>query len=328
MVSVEPEVDVDGQRRSAARLRLGRGGCRIDFAAEVKPRVTAGSLGAVVAQLRYQTDAGELPPLLIMDYVPPSLASQLREHAQQFADAAGNAYLESAGLFVYVSGHKLDEKGIALRASKGFTTTRLKVLFALICDPDLAAEPYRTIAAAADVALGAMPAVVADLCREGVLVATGKQRQLNASKRLLDDWAQAYALGLRGKTLTGRYLAVHFDCWPDWQLKPGYAAWGGEPAANLLACDLQPQVLTLYAEKLPARLITQQGITAAGPVAYEQLIELRKPFWGRGLCSAGRPDIVPPALVYADLLATGNTRCMEAAQTIYDLRLARHFPVP
>jgi hypothetical protein len=132
---------------------------------------------------------------------------------------------------------------------------------------------------------------------------------------------------LRGRTLTGRYLAERFDDWRDWQLKPGYAAWGGEPAAALLACDLQPQVLTIYGEKLPARLITQQRLAAAGPVAYEHLIELRKPFWGQVLRGAGRSDMVPLALVYADLLATGNTRCMAAAQTIYDLRLARLFPV-
>ena len=38
------------------------------------------------------------------------------------------------------------------------------------------------------------------------------------------------------------------------------------------------------------------------------------------------PGSVPPALVYADLLATGDSRCLETAEIIYDRYLARLFP--
>jgi hypothetical protein len=64
----------------------------------------------------------------------------------------------------------------------------------------------------------------------------------------------------------------------------------------------------------------------AGPLAQDHLLELRKPFWGRALRVEGRPDTVPPALVYADLLATGDARCIETAQMIYDDHLARLLP--
>ena len=325
-------VSVDAERlsathgRSNALLRVSKGRCRIDYAAAVKRRLTPSTLGAVVTQLRHPADAGEPPPLLLTDYVTLPLANQLRAREQPFADAAGNAYLEGGGLFVYVTGRKLDQKQIALRASKGFTTTRLKVLFALLCDPPLAAAPYRAIAAAADVALGAMSTVLADLQQDGSLVVIDRQRRLNASKRLLDEWAQAYALGLRGKTLIGRFLAEHFAAWPDWQLNPAHARWGGEPAAALLGCDPLPGMLTIYGDKLPARLIAHEHLEVAGPVAYEHLVELRKPFWGQTLSTVGRPDLVAPVLIYADLLATGNTRCIEAAQMIYDAHLARLFP--
>jgi hypothetical protein len=77
---------------------------------------------------------------------------------------------------------------------------------------------------------------------------------------------------------------------------------------------------------LPARLIAKQGLEAASPAAYEHLVELRKPFWGQSLEAADDATTVPPALVYADLLATGNAHCIEAAELIYRTRLVDRFP--
>ncbi|MBO3704176.1 MAG: hypothetical protein J5W83_16850 [Candidatus Accumulibacter sp.] len=140
------------------------------------------------------------------------------------------------------------------------------------------------------------------------------------------------ALGLRGKTLSDRYLARHFDDWRAWSLNPAHARWGGEAAAALLLGELMPNgrtpgVLTLYGDKLPARLLAEQGIEAAGPAAYEHLVELRKPFWGASLLAGDEAAAtVPLALTYADLLATGNARCIEAAEMIYNMRLAGRFP--
>jgi hypothetical protein len=324
----------DGDARTVAagtRLGIGKGGNDHDYTALVERRLTPESLGAVLARLRRAIGVGEPSPLLLTTYVTPQLAHQLREHEQPFADSAGNSYLEGSGLFVFVSGRKWHAKQVAQRASDRFPGTRLKVLFALICDPQLAASPYRRIAAAADVALGALPAVVADLRQHGALRVTGRQRCLAGSKRLLDDWALGYALGLRGKTLSERYLAQRFDDWREWQLNPAHTRWGGEAAATLLLRELTPHgllpsVLTLYGDKLPARLYSEQGIEAAGPAAYERLVELRKPFWGASLTAAEEVATVPLPLVYGDLLATGNPHCLEAAELIYRTRLVDRFP--
>jgi hypothetical protein len=69
-------------------------------------------------------------------------------------------------------------------------------------------------------------------------------------------------------------------------------------------------------------------LTPAARTATEGVLEVRKPFWGGAPHEAARPDTVPPALVYADLLATGDGRCIETAQLIYDKYLARLFPAP
>jgi len=326
-VSVQADLASTPDGPARTWLRVARGRSSSNYSVVVKRRLTPDSLGAVLAQLRQPVDAGQPPPLLVTDRVSPPLAERLQASHQQFADAAGNAYLETASFLVLVKGRKPDAKEIALRASRGFSNSRLKVLFALICDPQLAAAPYRTIAAAANVALGSLPAVVSELQRDESLLVHQRQRSLNASKRLLDEWAQAYAVGLRGRTLSARHVAGNFARWPEWPVHQALARWGGEPAAKLLGGDLQPGVLTLYGDRLPARLAAIGRLVPAGPTDYQGLLEWRKPFWGEALAAVAGPQMVPPALVYADLLATGNVRCCEAAQTIYESFLARAFPL-
>lgn len=309
-----------------AWLRVGKDPQAQDYAVEVKRGVTPATLGATMAQLNQFATATGRVPLLVTAHVTPPMAERLRALGQQYADTAGNAYLFGPGLLFFVAGRKPDVKTAAQRPGRAFTTAGLKVLFALICDPELAAAPHRAIAAAAGVALGAVPPVLADLLQQGYLLVAGRNRRLNATRRLLDDWALAYARTLRPKTLLGTYFTPNFDTWTKWKLDPKQARWGGEPAANLLTGYLKPGALTIYADKLPPKLMLEQRLALAGLLGAVHPVEIRKPFWGDTLRQEGRADTVPPALVYADLLATGDGRCIETAQMIYDGYLARLFP--
>ena len=308
-----------------AWLRVGNGGQPVDYAIEVKRRLTPATHGAAIMQLQHAAAATGHPTLLITEHLTPPLASMLREQKQQFADAAGNVYLEAPGLLVYVTGRKPPLGAMAPHAGKGHTLTGLKVTFALLCDPELADAPQRSIAAAAGVALGAMPGVMADLQQTGHLLVLAKRRRLNATKRLLDEWALAYARRLRAKTLQATYTVKDFDTWQQWQLDAP-ALWGGEPGANLLVQYLKPGVLTIYAEKLLPIFQAQHQMRKVRPMdADGRVLEWRKPFWGT-MPAAARPDAVHPVLVYADLLATGDARCIETAQLVYDEHLARLLP--
>lgn len=308
-----------------AWLRVGKGGEQADYAAVVQRKLTPATLGAATMQLQHVANATGHPTLLVTDYLTPPMAERLRDQKQQFADTAGNAYLEGPGQLVYVTGRRLLDKVAATSAGKAYTMTGLKVMFALLCDPALADAPQRAIAAAAGVALGAIPAVLADLQQAGHLLVLPKRRRLNATKRLLDEWALTYARRLRAKTLQATYLAKDFDAWQQWPLD-AQALWGGEPAANLLVDYLVPGVLTIYADRLPPKLLVEQRMTIArGAQAGDRVLEWRKPFWGN-MKAATRPDTVHPVLVYADLLATGDARCIETAQLVYDEHLARLLP--
>ncbi len=315
-----PELVLDGL------LRVGKGEAQITYAVEIKPTLGPANLGAATAQLRRAVDVTGHSGLLVTHCLTTPMAEKLRELKQPFADAAGNAYLEGPGLLVYVTGRKLKDKPLAGATGKAFTTAGLKVQFALICDPALANAPLRAIAAAAGVALGGVPGMLADLQRAGSLLVQGRQRRLNASRRLLDEWAQDYARRLRPKTLLETYTSPNFDAWENWKPDSAQVLWGGEGAARLLVQHLRPGVLTLYGEKVPSRLKVEQRMVAVSATPVDgRVIELRRPFWG-ALPADTQPGIVPPALVYADLLATGDGRCLETAEMIYDACLARLFP--
>ncbi len=314
--------------RIDAWLRVTKDKKHVDYAVEVKRQVTAQTLGAVVAQLKHWGELTKNPPLLVAAHITPPVADRLTAANQQFVDAAGNAYLNAPGIFVLITGRK-PEKGadkIAEKAGDVFTKPGVKTLFALICNRELGGATYREIATAANVALGALPGVLAGLQQAGHLHVMGNKRKLVATKRLLDEWALAYARRLRPKQLLRTLVTPAFGTWRQWDLQAdGGVKWGGEPAAGLLTNYLEPGVLTLYAAKVPARLVVEHRMTTARPNDAHNLVEIRTPFWGEGLVNKQRADLVPEALVYADLLATGDARCIEAAQMIYEYHLAGLF---
>jgi hypothetical protein len=324
VVEVVPPLDAP-EYQADAWLRVGNSGAQLHYVVEAKSRLTPATLGAATMQLQHAAATTGQPALLVTQYLTPPMAKKLREQKQQFADAAGNVYLEGPSLLVYVTGRKPQVVPGVPNAGKAHTMTGLKITFALLCDPSLANAPHRAIAARAGVALGAVPAVLADLHQSGHLLVLARRRRLNATKRLLDEWALAYARRLRAKTLQAIYVVKDFDAWPQWQLDAP-ALWGGEPAANLLVQYLRPGVLTLYADKLPPMLQAQHGMRKVGLAAQGgAVLEWRKPFWG-ALPATARQDTVHPVLVYADLLATGDARCIETAQIVYDEHLARLLP--
>lgn len=309
-----------------AWLRVGRGKAGVGYLVEIKRTVTAGTVGGVMAQLRDRAAKTGLPTLLITDYVTPPVAEALREQGQQFTDVAGNAYLTGPAHYVYIAGQRPRQRRAIAHGGGTLTATGLKVLFALLCNPALAAATQRTLAAAANVALGAVPAVLKDLQGEGHVVMIRRERRFRGAKRLLDDWAQGYARRLRPKTLHATYVTERFDAWRDWLLDPTEVRWGGEPAAALLTDYLRPGVLTLYAERLPPRLMVEQRLRREKRTGDQRYVEERRPFWGTLQVDQERADVVPLVLVYADLLATGDGRCLETAQMLYETHLARLLP--
>lgn len=290
-------------------MRIYYPGGEIEFEAEVKAHPTP----LMIDLLRWTANAG-VPRLLIADYVNPKLAERLREQGVNFVDAAGNAYIHHVGLYVWIQGEK---DALRLKAERerrrAFQPTGLKVIFAVLCRPELTETDYRRLARTAGVALGTVQWVMRDLISDGYVMKLGRfDRRLVAPKELLDAWVPAFGRDLRPRLLLGRFEADDIDWWRDTDLQGYGAMWGGDPAAARLTGYVKPGGLTIYAAQIPARLVVEKRLRKddAGR------IEFRKKFWH--FEGDERMATVPPVLVYADLLALAEPRAREVAERLYD----------
>ncbi|HEX6499387.1 MAG TPA: type IV toxin-antitoxin system AbiEi family antitoxin [Micromonosporaceae bacterium] len=250
--------------------------------------------------------------VLVTEYASPAAADTLRALGQAFVDTAGNAYLNTDGIFVWVTGQAPPRDTADRRPGRPFQATGLRVLFALLCQPALLASPYRTIAHASRVSLGSVHEVVAELFAQGWLEGDDNRRRWAARPELLDEWTQAYLRFLRPKTLFGRFAATGPGVTPSTDLAPYDAWWGGEDAGALLTGYLRPQTHTIYADDLPRRFLVDHRLRKAD--AGE--VEVRRRFWRFDAPLGDGPRTVPPLLAYADLIAIGDARTLETAEMI------------
>lgn len=258
--------------------------------------------------------------ILLTDYVTPQLAEKLRSRNIGFIDSAGNAWLQQPPLLIWIKGERAAQAIKGLQpAARAFRAAGLHVIFALLRRPELVSHSQRELARLIGVAHGTVGTVMSELQESGFIVeGDNKRRQLDNMRQLLEQWAAAYTEALRPKLLLGRYRAPSNDWWEKIDAAQYGVQLGGESAAALLTEDLHPTVTTFYTDKLPAALIADYQLQAdpAGDV------EIRQRFWNFEQVW-NYPALVPPVLIYADLLATGEARYAEAAQIIYKEYLAR-----
>ena len=317
----ETEPQPDAGLQPDAVVELGHGAERTRFLVEAKRTVTPATIGPIayhVARLGEEA-------LLITHHVTPPLAEHLRREKIAFLDTAGNAFIDRPPLFVWVKGQKPEAAQVPAETGRAFQPTGLQVLFALLCDPKAVNRPYRELAKMAGTAHGTVGWVMADLQQQGfVRDVAGKRgtRRLYNLERLLPQWVEAYARMLRPRTLIKRYYVPRIDTWRQWHPEKYGAMWGGEPAAALMTDYLRPGELTLYAEKLPGLLAAQRQFRQAPEPGNAAIVDVRRKFWDLP-GDVNYPNVVPPLLVYADLLATGDARCLETAQMLYKTHVVR-----
>lgn len=266
---------------------------------------------AAVELLVYRQQAWEGKPLLVADYVTPPLADRLRERGVEFIDAAGNAYLNQPPLFIVVKGQR--PKIFAPTEPKGraFQPTGLKVLFALLCRPELANQTYREIAAATGVAHGTVGWVLPELQQLGFIAEIEGTRRLMNAEVLLKQWVEAYIRTLRPKLHLGRYRTETLDWTRTFNGAKYGLLLGGEPAARQRVGNLRPGTVTLYGAKAEPRLILDQRLRQ-DPQGNVEILERFWPFEGE------HSGLAPDVLIYADLLATGDARCFETADLLHE----------
>jgi hypothetical protein len=283
---------------------------------EIKPNIN----NTVIALLLHHKEILPHPILLITRHVNNNKAEELKKDGIQFMDIAGNAYLNYYPIFIFIKGNKPPDIFFKNTLYRAFELSGLKIIYALLCYPDLIKKPYRYIGEITNVALGTVGWVVNDLINLGFVVEMGDRgRKLLKKEEVFNRWCIGYNEKLRLKLLINKFTGPK-DWWIHYKLNPEYAQWGGEVAANKLTKYIKPQDIIIYADH-----DKYQNIVIENKLHKDinGNIEFFERFWKFDRTNEFK-EIVNPILIYADLINTGNQRVIETARIIYEEYINRH----
>ena len=272
------------------------------------------ALGAVKSQLAQEEGKG----LLVTEHLSAVLAQHCRRIDLPFLDGSGNGYLHDDGLLMFVCGERRPKEQGDKRSrptGRAATATGLKLVFALLCRPDLLSANSKKIAEAADIAQGSAAAGLEDLEHRGHLVKRGwgKGWSLRSRRRLLEEWLQEFPVRLRPKLKSYRFRPADGRWWEKADPEAYGGQWGSEVAAALIGKMLRPEKVLLYLQPGSmstglSRLMKEQGLKSDP----EGDLEVVEAFWSNEALGLRGP-CVPEPLVIADLLASLDPRNLEVA---------------
>jgi len=254
--------------------------------------------------------------LLISSPLSPDMANRCRDIGLQFIDTAGNAYInDGAGIYIYVTGRR-GAAELQFPANNTMTPAALRMMFAALAEPALLNAPYRDISMHARISTGAIGKALDTLESRGLIGSTASgKRMIRTPELFLNEWASGYAGRLKPKLRQHRFAIENLNDFLNWN--PGFrlSAWGGEPAAMILTGHLKPQECTLYIDMDdPHALkdIVKRFRLRADPKGHIEIVEM---FWNPNHFTESFPT-VPHHLIYADLMATHDSRNIAVARQI------------
>ncbi|MGW7536679.1 type IV toxin-antitoxin system AbiEi family antitoxin [Amycolatopsis sp. NPDC054798] len=301
----------DSRTDAVMRLTTASGAART-YGVEFKRRMTAELATAVHF-------TANLPPLLFSTYLGESVAERLRARGIDYVDTAGNAYLSWDDVLIDIRGRAKPAARVGRASPRGagaFGRAGLQVLFILLSWPETADFPYRRLAELSGASLGTVKTVIDELTSAGYLYKRRDERRLARGAELLDRWTEAYSITLDATLVLGEFAAADLSWWrnSETDLLSLDVQVGGEAGASLIDPHLRPASLTLYADRLPTRLIGRHRLARAEK---DGNVHIRTRFWRTPWPEPSQKSwIVPSPLIYADLLASGDPRQREHGDRI------------
>lgn len=255
-------------------------------------------------------------PVLVTSYVSPDMAELLQQNNIEFIDICGNLFVNRPPIYLFVKGNKQKKSLKTTPVIRAFKASGLKVVFTLLSLPGTEQKTFRELADMSNVSLGTINWIMKDLIELGYLIDTGKHgRKLVKKKELLERWVTAYPEQLKTKLGRRKFKSQDSQWWNDIHIEDFNAQWGCEIAATKLVNYLIPAISTIYVRENYTKLLVKNKLRAdkSGD------IEILDAFWNFGLDDeSSMSATVPPILIYADLLASGDTRNIETAERIYN----------
>ncbi|WP_345212708.1 type IV toxin-antitoxin system AbiEi family antitoxin [Mucilaginibacter gynuensis] len=310
-VTYLPDPQHPGKKEIDATVELTFGTRNTVFIIEVRNELRINHIPAV-QKLKTET-VQEF--LLVCQYIPMPLKAQLRELKINYLEAAGNCYIETAEIFLYINDQQVTATRLPAEG-KLWKMAGLKFLFAILRHPDLLNGPYRKIADEAGIALGNIGGYLEELRKEGFLrdgiINNTKGFFIEQNTRLMERWAEAYEANLRPREWIGNFRFMDQNNIKNWrELKTVDFKWGGENAAALMTGFLHPERFTIYITGNRVDMMKKLKLVPDpnGPV------EMLQQFW-RDEENDNTQATVPPLLAFAELITKYDSRDREAAERI------------
>lgn len=278
------------------------------FCVIAKSVVMSSNLSFTIQQAHSARETANLPVLLVLGYVQPSIMQTLYDNGISVIDYAGNCMIKHGLLCVNVSGQKntyrSDTKSHAL--SEG----AVKLIYRFLSDKSFIDKAYRTISSETGLSLGTIKNTIEELTNRQFVMHTDKGRKLINEEKLLELWVQAYNQTIRPKLMLRRMSFRSVEMRSRWQEMnlPGGMSWGGDCGANLTDGYLIPGSFEIYTSKPSAMLLTTGMVM---PNENGEIVLYQK-FWNED----NDTKVAPKLIIYADLMNSGDSRQIEAAQRL------------
>lgn len=280
----------------------------VKLVGEVKSYVNNANFNQMLFRLQEIRQTSKLPIMLIVGDISPQNLMRFAEEGINVLDHAGNCYINIPPLYILITGQKLVKPKETVK--KVFNDSAIKLIFYFLLDKSNIAKPYRKIVEETGFSIGTVKNVIEKMTLRHHIIKTSKGRVLMDWRKLLDDWQVAYNQTLKPKLFLNKMTLVkpeRIKNWKDTKL-PQDACWGGESGANLTDGYLIPEIHTIYTGGDSNEIIRTSRILPSS----EGEILVYKKFW----TGIEENHIAPKILIYADLMGTANSRCLDAAKRI------------
>lgn len=276
---------------------------------ETKREITPVNLSKILEETKKRTKNNII--LLVGEYITPKAKELLRGKEMNYLDSAGNLYLKLNTLLIHIEGKSAPTVPGKYK-SRAFSKAGGAVLFQFLRDPQLVNEPQRLIAEYAGVSLGTIPKVFEGLQKEKFLIKLDKNKwELSNKEGLLMKWTEV----LRDKILPSKFLGNYKpagrniqEMLAEKEIRATGIKWGGEPAAAMLTNYLIAEKFSLFVST-KVDIIKKHKLVPS-PTGE---LELYEKFWNH---PEDDQPYVHPVLIYAQLMATGESRNIETAEII------------
>ena len=296
-----------------AKVELEIQGERVSYLVEVVQRLHQSKLSMLIERLQRATASTGVPGMIVAVCMSYEQANLCRDHQMAFIDTVGNVFITTKQYEVFIVGQRTSadiQKQIAPKKTIG-STGYFKAVFPLLCDHKLINAPYRELSRLAGVSIGTISSAFEALKSRNIVGDKHGERVWIDPSRLFQEWVVGYALKLRPKMNSKRYMSASDALWRTITDLPDGLQWGGEVVAERTASGLSAEIGSLFFDpirgKAELRKLMAKHRFKADPNGNVEVLEAFWPYEEFFNASMQSPkDLTPYVVAYAELMAANS----------------------